>query len=83
MLNKCCAYTPVIWNGMAASIGIPYICSVRNGGRVGMEGRDIKRIILGLVSLTCYAGPDAYFTPRPLLRTRAKSERSSVWRLNP
>lgn len=23
----------------------------------GMEGRDIKRIILGLVSLTCYAGP--------------------------
>lgn len=23
----------------------------------GMEGRDIKRIILGLVSLTYYAGP--------------------------
>lgn len=49
----------------------------------GMEGRDIKRIILALVSLTCYAGPARPTRIYTVAATRCYVQKGTVIRLNP
>lgn len=83
MLNKCCRI-PHNLEWYPSSIGtsrVHLFWPEWKGGE--MEGRDIKRIILALVSLTCYAGPARPTRIYTVAATRCYVQKGTVIRLNP